>query len=101
MHLKFIHVLAGTSEERGLRKWRDLDVNTSCTQDAKTDVYSLHFIQKYFDKVTVFKYIPFCPSFSLQQNNSSNQKVDSGTDPLDMSKKGVEKAAVVSESTAL
>ena len=33
-------------------------------------MYSLQFIQKYFDKIAVFKYVPFCPSFQLDGNKN-------------------------------
>ena len=67
---------AGTEEERGIRKWRNLDVESSPDSANSTDVYSIHFIQKYFDKVSAFRFVPFCPSFAMNQKRSDG-KIDS------------------------
>ena len=67
----FLEHFTGTAEERGLRKWRDLDTSSS-EKASGVDVYSIDFIQKYIDKIAIFKYIPFCPSFRLSENKPSD-----------------------------
>ena len=68
---------AGTEEERGIRKWRNIDTETSPTSDLTTDVYSIYFIQKYLDKVSAFRFIPFCPSFTMNQKRPSQSDIGS------------------------
>ena len=54
-----------------MRKWRDLDASSS-EKATGVDVYSIDFIQKYIDKIAIFRYIPFCPSFRLSENKPSD-----------------------------
>ena len=78
----------GTDEERGILKWRKQesfeDGSSIYTTDMRT--YELPFIQKYLDKISVCRYLPFCPTFRSGFHESNdieqnvNEKQDSSSD---------------------
>ncbi|XP_045176439.2 solute carrier family 23 member 1-like [Mercenaria mercenaria] len=58
------NAIPGTEEERGIKKWR-----TALSEDGDNNgrsdmhIYDFPLIQRCFDKVRIFEYIPFCPTF--------------------------------------
>ena len=81
------YIIAGTEEERGIKKWRKLNVNVSSAHSDAIKTYDLPFIQKYLDKYRFSEYLPFCPTFSMKcnwcksrdGNSSSNAEKDYAT----------------------
>jgi len=61
--------ITGTPEERGITKWRKIAESSSDKQKTQTNdstnmaIYDLPLIQKYLDKLSWPRYIPFCPTF--------------------------------------
>ena len=59
--------ITGTDKERGIELWTEQFAASSRAQGTESDVYSLLFLQKYFDKWPISKYLPFCPPFKLNR----------------------------------
>lgn len=57
----FTFCFSGTDEERGLSKWRQHGSNDA-SGDLRT--YDIPLIQKFLDRIPIFRYLPFCPRFS-------------------------------------
>lgn len=57
------NTIPGTDEERGIIKWRRLDKRDSSFQPDALKTYEIPLIQKYLDKWSICKYLPFCPNF--------------------------------------
>ena len=53
--------IPGTDEERGILKMRHQDGVTD--DEGRDPTYDLPLIQKYLDRVSFLRYIPFCPSY--------------------------------------
>lgn len=65
-----MYLILGTEEERGIKKWRDQLSQAGETKDLPgIQIYDFPFVQKYFNKVRLFRYIPFCPSFMTNENS--------------------------------
>ena len=63
--ISFLFIYLGTDEERGIRKWRDICENDNLYRH---NIYDLPLIQIYFNKIRLFRYLPFCPSFRTTTN---------------------------------
>ena len=59
-----VQLISGTDEERGIKKWREYG-QSETGDDRSDDMYHLPLIQTYLDKVGFFRFLPFCPRFSL------------------------------------
>ncbi|XP_052247369.1 solute carrier family 23 member 1-like isoform X1 [Dreissena polymorpha] len=59
------NTIPGTDEERGITKWRQHGGDVGSDQSALR-TYDIPFIQKYLDRVEFFRYLPFCPRFSMK-----------------------------------
>ncbi|KAJ8313820.1 hypothetical protein KUTeg_008381 [Tegillarca granosa] len=61
-------IMFGTDEERGIKKWREQRTTSDDIESDQTslDVYNLPLIQKYLDRMSCTKYLPFCPSFDIR-----------------------------------
>ena len=59
-------VMLGTDEERGIKKWRKLDITGLSMNSEAMKTYDLPLIQKYLNKGNFWSYLPFCPSFSMK-----------------------------------
>ncbi|XP_053373096.1 solute carrier family 23 member 1-like isoform X2 [Mercenaria mercenaria] len=78
------NTIPGTAEERGIDKWRKHEHDgDESGADNSMHIYDLPLIQKYLDRVSVFRYVPFCPRFSLKRRKN---KRDETEDPLDNQK---------------
>lgn len=53
----------GTLEERGIIKWRETDDSVKVGGTSNTSVYDLPFIQKYLNRLTITRFLPFCANF--------------------------------------
>ncbi|XP_060583755.1 solute carrier family 23 member 1-like isoform X5 [Ruditapes philippinarum] len=68
------NTIPGTAEERGINKWRrHVHVVDETGVDNSMRIYDLPFIQKYLDRVRFFRYLPFCPRFSLKRENHTDE----------------------------
>lgn len=57
------NTIPGTLEERGILRWRQKDESWTASGDNVNSVYDLPCIQKYLNKLTITRYLPFCPNF--------------------------------------
>lgn len=82
--------IPGTDEERGILKMRKHDVNKASQERDPT--YDLPFIQKYLDKVSFLRFIPFCPSYrpiscdccrGSKDRSNEDEKYDGKIDGMD------------------
>lgn len=86
------NTIPGTDEERGIRKWRKLTQDSDGpTGGSRMHIYDIPLIQNCLNKVTLFRYIPFCPSF-LKKATHAQSKYEKGGVPVAMY--GVENPAV-------
>ena len=67
-------VMLGTDEERGIKKWRKLDITGSSMNSESMKTYDLPLIQKYLNKGRLWSYLPFCPSFSMKCRGSKGEE---------------------------
>ncbi|XP_069774091.1 solute carrier family 23 member 2-like isoform X2 [Narcine bancroftii] len=56
------NTIPGTSEERGLRKWK-IGVGSAKSLESR-ETYNLPFGMKYLKRYKLFSYLPICPTFS-------------------------------------
>ena len=68
------NLLPGNKEDRGITKWRASSSEENETQEglAPLSVYDLPFIQKYLNRKTWVRYIPFLP-YSIQPTVNVNE----------------------------
>jgi hypothetical protein len=67
-------LFSGTAEERGINKWRrHVHVVDDTGVDNSMRIYDLPFIQKYLDRFRFFRYLPFCPRFSMKRENHTDE----------------------------
>ena len=78
--VSFINI-TGTDKERGLELWTKQFTASSRVQGTESDVYSLLFLQKYFDKWPISKYLPFCPPFKLNRAHKDTKGQEGGKKP--------------------
>ncbi|XP_048774671.1 solute carrier family 23 member 1-like isoform X4 [Ostrea edulis] len=57
------NTIPGTLEERGIIKWRETDDSVKVGGTSNTSVYDLPFIQKYLNRLTITRFLPFCANF--------------------------------------
>lgn len=69
--ISFFSIYIGTAEERGINKWRKHEHPADDSgRDNSLRIYDLPCIQKYLDRINFFRYVPFCPRFSLKRKRS-------------------------------
>lgn len=67
-------IITGTEEERGINKWRRYEHSGDENEvDNSMRIYDLPWIQKYLDRVAFFRYLPFCPRFSLKRRSNVDE----------------------------
>ncbi|WAQ93888.1 S23A2-like protein [Mya arenaria] len=67
------NTIPGTDDERGLTKWRQHGDGTG-NQEADMSIYDLPLIQPYLDKIPLFRYLPFCPRFTLSCGHGGSEE---------------------------
>lgn len=68
------NTIPGTAEERGINKWRKHEeVLDSTVVDDTRRIYDLPWIQKYLDKIRWFRYVPFCPRFTMERKKRDEE----------------------------
>lgn len=67
------NTVPGTDEERGLLKWRQHGGAEETTPTSKNDmrIYDIPLIQPYLNRLTICRYLPFCPTFGKKGNITS------------------------------
>lgn len=66
--------IPGTDEERGIQKWRTVtDDDGILMKISPLSIYDFPLIQKCLDKIKLFRYVPFCPSFMREINTETHE----------------------------
>ena len=98
--LSFLSHIIGTDEERGIKMWRKIATAGSGVIHSEADVYSIAFLQKYFDQWAISKYLPFCPPFKLNRRDEVEHAKEEQTEPPP-SFTGFDNVAMEDEKTSL
>lgn len=80
----------GTLEERGILRWRQKDDSVTTSKEMDDSVYDLPCIQKYLNKLTITRYLPFCPNFQPCCGKGTGEKHEPPVEPVSVYEKKVE-----------
>ncbi|XP_033756971.1 solute carrier family 23 member 2-like [Pecten maximus] len=68
------NLVPGTSEERGIKKWRESMYDSNGKVIESNVQYDIPYVTKYIRKVECFSFIPICPTFDGMSDNMSCRK---------------------------
>ncbi|OWF50977.1 Solute carrier family 23 member 2 [Mizuhopecten yessoensis] len=68
------NLVPGTSEERGIKKWRENMYDSNGKAMESNVQYDLPYVTKYIKKVKCFSFIPICPTFDGMNDHLSCRK---------------------------
>jgi hypothetical protein len=79
------NTIPGTTEERGITKWRNLEgKNSEASNVASIHVYDLPF--GFTNKWKIAKYMPFLPYYDEDEENNFDVPTDQNTEMVNLMK---------------